>query len=100
MQAISELVEAAAAQIDAARDLRALDAVRVTYLGKKGELTARLKTLSQLPADERPAAGEAINQAKQEVQSRINVRRESLDVAALEIKLAEDAIDVSLPGRG
>lgn len=100
MQALRELVEAAAAQIDAARDLAALDAARVTYLGKKGELTARLKTLSQLPADERPAAGEAINQAKQEVQSRINVRREALNAAALEKKLGEDVVDVSLPGRG
>ena len=50
MQALSELVEAAAAEIDAAGDLAALDAVRVSYLGKKGELTVRLKSLSQLPA--------------------------------------------------
>ena len=62
MQALSELVEAAASEIDAAGDLAALDAVRVSYLGKKGELTARLKSLSQLPAEERPAAGQEINQ--------------------------------------
>ncbi len=100
MQALSELVQTAAADIDAAADLAALDAVRVTYLGKKGQLTARLKSLSELPADERPAAGQEINKAKQELQSRINARREALDVAALEAQLANDAVDVSLPGRG
>ncbi len=100
MQALNELVEAAASEIDAAKDLAALDVVRVTYLGKKGELTARLKSLSQLPADERPAAGQEINKAKQEVQGRINARRDALESAALEETLATDAVDVTLPGRG
>jgi len=100
MRALSELVETAASEIDAATDLAALDAVRVTYLGKKGELTSRLKSLSDLPADERPAAGQEINRAKQELQSRINERREALDTAVLEAKLADDAVDVTLPGRG
>ena len=100
MRALSELVETAASEIDAAADLAALDAVRVTYLGKKGELTARLKSLSDLPADERPAAGQEINKAKQELQRRINERRERLDASALEAKLADDAVDVTLPGRG
>lgn len=100
MQALNELVEAAASKIDAAGDVVALDAVRVQYLGKKGELTARLKGVSQLPADERPVAGEEINRAKQDVQQRINVRRQTLEDQALERKLVDDAVDVSLPGRG
>ena len=100
MQALSELIDRAASEIDAATDLAALDAVRVSYLGKKGELTARLKSLGQLPPEERSGAGQEINKAKQEVQSRLNVRRESLEDAALEAKLAADAVDVSLPGRG
>jgi phenylalanyl-tRNA synthetase alpha chain len=100
MRALSELVEKAASEIDAAADLAALDAVRVTYLGKKGELTVRLKSLSDLPVDERPAAGQEINKAKQELQRRINERREGLDASALEAKLADDAVDVTLPGRG
>jgi len=54
MRALSELIETAASEIDAATDLSALDAVRVAYLGKKGELTARLKSLSELPAEDRP----------------------------------------------
>lgn len=100
MQALSELIDRAASEIDAAADLAALDAVRVSYLGKKGELTARLKSLGQLPPEERSAAGQEINKAKQEVQARLNARRESLESAALEAKLAADAVDVSLPGRG
>jgi len=100
MRELSELVETATSEIDAVSDLAALDAVRVSYLGKKGELTSRLKSLSGLPVEERPAAGQEINQAKQELQARINERREALDTAALEAKLAGDAVDVTLPGRG
>jgi phenylalanyl-tRNA synthetase alpha chain len=100
MQSLSELLDQAASAIDAAADLAALDAVRVAYLGKKGELTTRLKSLSQLPAEERPAAGQAINKAKQDVQARLNARREDLESAALANKLAADAVDVTLPGRG
>jgi len=100
MQALRELIDQAASEIDAATDLAALDAVRVSYLGKKGELTARLKTLGQLPAEERSSAGQEINQAKQAVQGQLNARREALEDAALEAKLAADAVDVSLPGRG
>ena len=58
MQSLSELVKQAATEISGAADLAALDAVRVRYLGKKGELTARLKGLSDLPAEERPSAGQ------------------------------------------
>jgi len=100
MQSLSELIDQATAEIAAATDLSALDAVRVSYLGKKGELTARLKSLSKLSAEERPAAGQEINKAKQAVQGQINARRESLEAAALESKLAADAVDVTLPGRG
>jgi phenylalanyl-tRNA synthetase alpha chain len=100
MQALNELLENAASEIDAAGDLAGLDSVRVQYLGKNGELTARLKGLSKLSAEERPAAGQEINQAKQQLQQLINARREALENADLEKKLAADAIDVSLPGRG
>lgn len=100
MRALSELIDRAASEIDAATDLAALDSVRVSYLGKKGELTARLKSLGQLPPEERSGAGQEINKAKQVVQAGLNARRESLESAALEAKLAADAVDVSLPGRG
>ena len=100
MQSLSELVEQAEAEISGASDLGALDAVRVKYLGKKGELTARLKGLSTLSAEERPAAGQEINIAKKAVQESLNARRDALQSDALAEKLRADAVDVSLPGRG
>jgi len=100
MQSLSELVEQAESEIKGASDLAALDSVRVSYLGKKGELTARLKGLSALSAEERPVAGQEINQAKKSLQESLNTRREALQSAALAEKLRADAIDVSLPGRG
>jgi len=100
MTTLSALISKAASEIDAAIDLAALDSVRVSYLGKKGEITARLKTLGQLPPEERSAAGQEINEAKQAVQGHLNARREALEAEALEAKLAADAVDVSLPGRG
>ena len=100
MTGLDELLSAAATEIDAATDLAALDVVRVAYLGKKGALTTRLKSLSQLPTEDRPAAGQEINKAKQAVQEQLNARRNLLETAALEAKLAADAVDVTLPGRG
>lgn len=100
MQSLSELIARATSEIDAAADLAALDAVRVSLLGKKGELTARLKSLGQLAPEERAVAGAEINQAKQRVQAALNARREALESASLEAKLAADAVDVTLPGRG
>jgi phenylalanyl-tRNA synthetase alpha chain len=100
MQELQKLVDAATAEIEAAAELAALDAVRVSYLGKKGELTGLLKGLSALPADERPKAGQAINRAKQQVIAQLEARRGALEAAALEAKLAADAVDVTLPGRG
>jgi phenylalanyl-tRNA synthetase alpha chain len=100
MQSLDEFLEAAAAEARAAGDLVSLEAVRVRYLGKKGELTARLKSLGELPPAERPAAGQAINRAKEGLQSAINERREALESHAMESRQATDAVDVSLAGRG
>ncbi len=100
MQQLDELVAAAEEKVAAAADLSALDAVRVAFLGRRGELTARLKALGDLPASERPTAGQAINRAKQSISARINERRAALEQAALEDRLRADAVDVTLPGRG
>jgi len=100
MESLSELVKQAESEIAGAADLAALDAARVRYLGKKGELTARLKSLSALPIDERPAAGQVINQAKKALHEAINARRDALQREALVERLRADAIDVTLPGRG
>jgi len=96
---LESLLEEAEAALDAAADERALEALRVRYLGKKGALTARLKQLGELPAEERRAAGQAINAAKARLQQRLDARREALRRAQLERALASERVDVTLPGR-
>lgn len=99
MQQLEEVVGQARAEIEGVSDIAALDEIRVKYLGKKGFFTEQMKGLGALSAEERPAAGAVINQAKQQVQDALNARREALEVAVLNQKLAAETIDVSLPGR-
>jgi phenylalanyl-tRNA synthetase alpha chain len=97
---IEGLVAEAITQIAAAADISALEQVRVHYLGKAGVLTLELKGLGQLPAEQRPAAGQIINQAKQALQSHIDIRRVDLEEQSVRARLAAERIDVTLPGRG
>ena len=97
---LQPLVEEARREIAAAADLAALDQLRVRYLGKKGRLTEALKGLRALPPEQRPAAGQAVNTAKEAVQSALEARRATLETAALEARLREERLDVTLPGRG
>lgn len=97
--ALSDIVAAAQAAVAEATTPQQLDAVRVEYMGKKGQLTEQLKSLGKLSPEERPAAGQAINEAKQRVQELINARNNELKQAELAEKLAAERIDVSLPGR-
>jgi len=97
---LQALTAKAQSEIEAADNLDALDQIRVSYLGKKGELTSLLKTLGSLPAEQRKSAGQDINRAKQDVQQAIEARKSALQAAALEAKLASERIDVTLPGRG
>ena len=96
---LEAIVATATAAIDAAEDERALDEVRVRYLGKKGELTALLKQLGKLDPSERPAAGARINEAKTAVQEQISTQQQSLKAAKLHANLASEQLDVTLPGR-
>lgn len=100
MRAPDELLAAAQLQVADAANLAALDAVRVAFLGKKGALTASLKNLSALPAEQRPAAGQDLNRVKDEIHALIDQRREFLERQLLEDQLRGDAVDVTLPGRG
>jgi len=100
MQDLADLIESAEAEIAAADDLASLEKLRVAYLGKKGSLTSRMKTLGSLSAEERPAAGQAINQAKQRLHQSLDERRTALQESALADKLKADAVDVTMPGRG
>ena len=97
---LNQLVSDAEKAINDAADLKSLDDIRVTYLGKKGSITERMKLLGKLSKEEKPAAGQAINVAKQAVQKSLEARKEILNNAELEAKLASETIDVTLPGRG
>ena len=100
MENLQNLVSEALEKVDQASDVKALDQVRVDYLGKKGVLTAQLKNLGKLSAEERPQAGAKINEAKQQVEVVIREKKAALEGAALAEKLKSESIDVTLPGRG
>jgi phenylalanyl-tRNA synthetase alpha chain len=100
MQDLTSLVGEALGEVAASADLSSLDDARVRWLGKKGTLTEQLKSLGGLPAAERPAAGQRINEAKERVQAAIEARREALARADVERELAAGRVDVTLPGRG
>jgi phenylalanyl-tRNA synthetase alpha chain len=100
VSSLDELEQQALQEVAAAENAAALDDVRVRFLGKKGLLTQQLKQLGQLPAAERPAAGQAINRIKQQVQQVVEARGSELQAAALDAQLASEKIDVTLSGRG
>src|SRR5690554_1852289 len=99
MDNLEALKQQALAAVASATDLKSLDDVRVNWLGKKGQLTDLLKGLGKLSAEERPAAGAKINVVKQAIQEAIDALKEQLEQTEINRKLAEEAIDVSLPGR-
>ena len=96
---VENTLDRALSEISNSNDLRSLDEVRVSFLGKKGELTTLLKSLGQTDPTERPKAGEAINQAKSAIQDAIEHRKASLANSQLEEELASGSIDITLPGR-
>ena len=99
MQDLTSLQHDALAAISQAEDIATLDAIRVDYLGKKGRLTDILKTLVHLPAAEKPLVGQRVNQAKREIAEHIEHKMLVLNEQLLQQKLANEHIDVSLPGR-
>lgn len=97
---IESIQNEALAAIEKASDLRALDDLRVAELGKKGRLTAILKTLGGMDPEQRKQVGGQVNQAKAALQQAINARKDTLERAQIDAKLASESIDVTLPGRG
>ncbi len=97
---LQALVAQAEQAIQSVSELSALEELRVSYLGKKGLLTEQLKSLGKLPPEERPAAGQAINEAKQRLQELLEARRQTLEEARLAQALEAERVDVTLPGRG
>ncbi len=100
MENLNALAQEAKDAIAAADDNATLEQLRVDFLGKKGQITALLKGLGKLSAEERPKAGAQINVIKQELQGLIGERKIVLESAAVEAQIAAETLDVSLPGRG
>ncbi len=100
MEELQQILEQALQQFATISDEAELEQVKAKYLGKEGSLTALLKGLGKLSAEERPAAGARINQVKQGIEAALQQRRDALQQARLTQKLAAEALDVTLPARG
>ena len=92
------ILQTAKEQLAAAKDSRALDEARVKFLGKKGELTALLKGMKDVAAEERPVVGQLINDVRAEIETIIDKQKKLIEQAALEKRLEAETIDVTLPG--
>jgi len=100
VQELGSLVASARAEIAAVAGIEGLELIRVRLLGKKGEITAALKSLGAMDADVRKVAGAKINDAKNALTAALDERRAALETEQLAVQLAGDSIDVTLPGRG
>ncbi|XZQ54857.1 MAG: phenylalanine--tRNA ligase subunit alpha [Arsenophonus sp.] len=94
-----ELIALAKRTIEKTENIIELDSVRIEFLGKNGYLTLQMLALRNLPSEERPAVGAIINQAKQEVQNLLNMRKKQLKSAISNAILTTEKIDITLPGR-
>ncbi len=86
-------------QINAAQDLKSLDEIRVSVMGKKGKLTELMKGLGSLPLEEKIALGKSLNIVKSEIEKAIETQKSALETKALDEKLKKETIDVTLPVR-
>jgi phenylalanyl-tRNA synthetase alpha chain len=100
MQNLDHIVAEALGEFASLNQMAELEQAKARYLGKSGLLTEQMKQLGKLPAEQRPAAGALINQAKERIQQALEARRETLRLAELDSQLAADTLDVTLPGRG
>jgi phenylalanyl-tRNA synthetase alpha chain len=100
MQELQQILDDALKSFAATEDAAGLENAKARYLGKDGSLTGLLKGLGKLSAEERPAAGARINQVKQQIEAALQARRDAIQQQALNLKLAAESLDVTLPGRG
>ena len=97
-ETLKQLQAEALQKIEAATDLKQLNDVRVAYLGKKGPITEVLRGMGKLSAEERPKMGALVNVIREEISAAIESKQTVLEEAAINAKLAEETIDVTLPG--
>ena len=86
-------------QIQNSDALDKLNEIRVSYLGKKGELTAVLKSMKDVAAEERPKVGQMVNETRQEIEAVLAQAKEKMEKAVLEARLQNETIDVTLPAK-
>lgn len=98
-QKLKELQAEALQKIEQAEDLKALNDIRVAYLGKKGPITEVLRGMGQLSAEERPKMGALANEVREAISEKIETKQKALEAAAVEKQLASETIDITLPGR-
>ncbi len=96
---LQEITKKAFDAIDAADGMDALNDVRVSMLGKKGELTALLKSMKDVAPEDRPAFGQLVNETRAEIEERLGDAKEKLEQAELEMRLKSEVIDVTLPAK-
>lgn len=100
MHNLDQIAQEAALAFAATDDPDTLEQIKARYLGKSGQITELLKGMAKLSPEERKTAGGAINRAKESIETALQTRRDALRHAALEARLSEESLDVTLPGRG
>ena len=95
---LEQIRQSALAALDAADTPAALEDLRVKLLGKKGEMTAVLKQMGKLSAEERPVMGQLANSVRAQIEAKLEERKAAIHAAVLERKLAAEAVDVTIPG--
>lgn len=100
MENLEQIVASAKAEFAAVTQAAELEQIKARYLGKTGLMTEQMKLLGKLSAEQRPAAGSLINQAKEQIQAALEARRADIREAELASRLAAETLDVTLPGRG
>ncbi len=98
-ETLQHIKESALQAIEAASDLKVLEDLRVQYTGKKGELTAVLRGMKDLTAEERPVVGQLANEVREAIEASLTGKKESLEAAAQNAQLQEEVIDITMPGK-
>ena len=96
---LKSIVDDALAQVLAANKLEELNNIRVTFLGKKGQLTSILKSMKDVPKEDRPVVGQLVNEARASIEEKLEKKTAELEKIKRENQMAEETIDVTLPGK-
>ena len=95
---LKKIMDNALAQIEESEQLDKLNDIKVSFLGKKGELTSLLKSMKDIAPEDRPKAGQMVNEARTKINEKLEAKKKEFEQALLEEKLEREKIDVTLPG--